>query len=219
MKKDLVEMVFILDRSGSMAGLEKQTIDGFNELLEKQRHVKGEAIISTVLFDNEFEVLHNRENIQDVKMLTNEDYFVRGSTALLDAVGRSIRKISHVHRQLKEAYVPEKTIFMITTDGMENASHEFNYDSIKKMIGDQKEKYGWEFIFLGANIDAIAEAKKFGIHADRAVNYHADREGTTLNFEVLDEAVHEFRVNRSISPEWKNRIDADYNSRKAQTKK
>lgn len=213
MKKDLVEMVFILDRSGSMGGLEKQTIAGFNELLNKQKFVEGEAVISTILFDDQFEVLHHREDIKTVNPLTEKEYFVRGSTALLDAIGRSIRKIVGIHKQLKDEYKPEKTLFIITTDGMENASQEFSYKDIRKAIEYQKEKYGWEFIFLGANIDAVETAGRFGIHADRAANYHADEMGTELNYRVLDEAISEFRVNKCVAPDWKEKIDKDYKKR------
>lgn len=170
-------------------------------------------MISTILFDNEFEVLHHREDIKVVKPLTENEYFVRGSTALLDAIGRSIRKIVGVHKELKDEYKPEKTIFIITTDGMENASQEFTYKDIRKAIEYQKEKYGWEFIFLGANIDAVETAGRFGIHADRAANYHADGKGTELNYRVLDEAISEFRVNKCVAPDWKMKIDKDYKKR------
>ena len=153
MKKDFVELVFILDRSGSMSGLEKETMSGFNRLIEQQKEVKGEAVVSTILFDDRFEVLHNRLNIQNVHQMTPEDYYVRGSTALLDAIGRSITKMRRVHKELAEELKPEKTIFFITTDGMENASKEFDYDKLKEYIDLQKEKYGWEFIFIGANIE------------------------------------------------------------------
>jgi len=214
MKKDLVEMVFILDRSGSMGGLEDDTIGGYNSLLEKQKHVEGEAIISTVLFDDEFEVLHNRINIKDVKQITEKEYYVRGSTALLDAIGRSIRKIISVYRHLKDDELPEKTVFIITTDGMENASREFSYSRVKEMIELEKNRYNWEFIFLGSNIDAIAEAKKFGISHDRAVNYRADRVGTNLHYEVISDTLQDLRINKDINSNWKKRIDDDYKERK-----
>jgi uncharacterized protein YegL len=214
MKKDLVELVFILDRSGSMAGLEKETIAGFNRLIQQQKEVQGEALVSTVLFDDRFEVLHNRVSIQKIEHMTSKDYYVRGSTALLDAIGRSILKIRNVHNALEEENKPEKTLFFITTDGMENASVEFNYESVNEYIQLQKEKYGWEFIFIGANIDAIGTAKKFGIDADRAVNYRADKRGTNLNYKVMNETITELRVNKSIRADWKEDIDTDFKERK-----
>ncbi|MDG0889169.1 vWA domain-containing protein [Paracholeplasma manati] len=214
MKKDLVELVFILDRSGSMAGLEKETIAGFNRLIQQQKEVQGEALVSTVLFDDRFEVLHNRVSIQKIEHMTSKDYYVRGSTALLDAIGRSILKIRNVHKTLEEENKPEKTLFFITTDGMENASVEFNYERVNEYIQLQKEKYGWEFIFIGANIDAIGTAKKFGIDADRAVNYRADKRGTNLNYKVMNETITELRVNKSIRADWKEDIDTDFKERK-----
>jgi len=214
MKKDLVELVFILDRSGSMAGLEKETIAGFNRLIQQQKEVQGEALVSTVLFDDRFEVLHNRVSIQKIEHMTSKDYYVRGSTALLDAIGRSILKIRNVHKALEEENKPEKTLFFITTDGMENASVEFNYERVNEYIQLQKEKYGWEFIFIGANIDAIGTAKKFGIDADRAVNYRADKRGTNLNYKVMNETITELRVNKAIRADWKEDIDTDFKERK-----
>lgn len=213
MKKDLVELIFILDRSGSMAGLEKETIAGFNRLIQQQKEVQGEALVSTVLFDDRFEVLHNRVSIQKIEHMTSKDYYVRGSTALLDAIGRSILKIRNVHKALEEENKPEKTLFFITTDGMENASVEFNYERVNEYIQLQKEKYGWEFIFIGANIDAIGTAKKFGIDADRAVNYRADKRGTNLNYKVMNETITELRVNKSIRADWKEDIDTDFKER------
>jgi len=214
MKKDLVELVFILDRSGSMSGLEEQTIGGFNRLISEQKEVKGEAIVSTVLFDNGFEVLHNRVNLKQIEPMTEKQYYVRGSTALLDAIGRSIIKIRQVHKQLNESEIPEKTVFFITTDGMENASKEFDYTRIKDYIELQKEKYGWEFIFMGANIDAIKTASRFGIHEDRAVHYHSDEQGTNLNYRVMSETIRDLRVNKTIKEDWKSDIDKDYLKRK-----
>jgi uncharacterized protein YegL len=213
-KKDLIEMVFILDRSGSMSGLESDTIGGFNSMIEKQKLLPGEALISTVLFDDAFEVIHNRKLISEVELMTKEQYFVRGTTALLDAIGRSIAKIVSVHRRLKEDEKPEKTIFVITTDGMENASQEFGYQKIKEMIEYQKEKHHWEFIFLGANIDAVKTARSFGINQDRAVNYHSDKEGTEVNYRVISETISELRTNKIIRSNWKDEIDKDYHNRK-----
>ena len=182
MKKNLTELVFILDRSGSMSGLETDTIGGFNAMIEKQKNAPGEALVSTVLFDHQRIVLHDRSNIQDIKLMTDEDYTVRGSTALLDAIGFSIHHIGNVHKYAREEDIPEHTIFVITTDGMENASGHYDSDRVKQMIERQKSKYGWEFLFLGANIDAVETARTFGISEDRAVKYHSDSKGTTVFF-------------------------------------
>lgn len=214
MKKELTEIVFILDRSGSMSGLESDTIGGYNSMIEKQKATPGEAIISTILFDDKSEVLHDRLEIKTVAPMTDKEYFVRGCTALLDAVGGAISHIGNIHKYSKSEDCPEKTIFIITTDGMENASHRYNYDRVKNMIERQKEKYGWEFIFLGANIDAVDVAERFGIGSDRAVNYHADGEGTKLNYQVLSETICNFRCSNSISSDWKKEIDDDYKGRK-----
>jgi uncharacterized protein YegL len=213
MKKDLVELVFILDRSGSMLGLEKDTIGGFNSMLEQQNQTPGEAIVSTVLFDNAFEVLHNRKQLNEIKPMTSKEYFVRGSTALMDAIGRSIVKMASIYKKLKDDEKPEKTVFVITTDGMENASIEFSRSQIKEMIEYQKEKFNWEFIFLGANIDAISTARDFGIHGDRVANYVSDKVGTELNYRVISETISELRANKAIKTDWKSEIDKDYNKR------
>ena len=214
MKKNLTEIVFILDRSGSMSGLEADTIGGFNSMIEKQRKADGEALVSTVLFDNMSEVIHDRVDIRDIKSMTDRDYTARGCTALLDANGRAIHHIGNVHKYARKEDVPEHTLFVITTDGMENASRRYDSEKIKKMIERQKEKYGWEFLFLGANIDAVETAKHFGIGADRAVNYHSDHKGTQLNYEVLSEAVSAVRCSVPLGTNWKKRIDEDYESRK-----
>ena len=213
MKKNLTELVFILDRSGSMAGLEKDTIGGFNAMLEKQRKEPGEAYVSTVLFDNETQVIHDRIPIREVSDLTEEEYYVRGCTALLDAVGGAIHHIGNVHKYAREEDRPDKTLFVITTDGMENASHRYTYEKVKAMIGRQREKYGWEFLFLGANIDAAREAARFGISPDRAADYHCDSVGTALNYQVISETVGHFRAARPIAANWKERIDADFKKR------
>ena len=213
MKKNLTELVFVLDRSGSMAGLEDDTIGGFNAMIEKQKREEGQAFVSTVLFDNESEVLHDRVDIQKMTPMTREDYYVRGCTALLDAVGRAIHHIGNVHKYARKEDVPEKTMFIITTDGYENASRRYDYHKVRKMIERQKEKYGWEFLFLGANIDAAAEAKRFGISADRAVNYKCDEEGTALNYEVISDAVCSVRACKPLSADWKKRIDEDVKKR------
>ena len=213
MKKNLTEIVFILDRSGSMSGLEDDTIGGFNSMIRKQKAEDGEALVSTVLFDNYTEVIHDRVDIQKIQPMTHKDYYVRGCTALLDAVGKAIHHIGNVHKYAREEDRPEKTLFVITTDGMENASREYSYDRVKKMILHEQEKYGWEFIFLGANIDATKEAARFGITEDRAVNYHADCQGTAVIYEAVSEAVCNVRASRPMSKEWRRRVDEDYQKR------
>ena len=210
----MTELVFILDRSGSMAGLEKDTIGGFNSMLDKQRNEVGEAVVSTVLFDNENEVIHDRVSIENVPKLTEKEYYVRGCTALLDAVGGAINHIGNVHKYARKEDVPERTLFIITTDGMENASRRYTYGKVRKMIERQKEKYGWEFLFLGANIDAAAEAGKFGIDEDMSANYNCDSVGTALNFEVIGEAISSVRAcSAPLSADWKKKIDADFKKR------
>lgn len=209
----MTELVFILDRSGSMAGLEKDTIGGFNSMMEKQRG-EDDAYVSTILFDNVSEVIHDRVPVSQVPALTDKDYYVRGCTALLDAVGSAIHHIGNVHKYARKEDVPEKTLFVITTDGMENASHYYTYSKVKKMIEHEKERYGWEFIFLGANIDAVAEAKKFGIDESMTANYHCDTVGTALNYEVIGEAITKVRnCEVPLSGDWKKRIDDDYRKR------
>ena len=214
MKKDLTELVFILDRSGSMGGLEEDTIKGFNSMLIKQLNEPGEALITTVLFDNDLELLHDRLNIREALPITEDDYYVRGSTALLDAIGMTISNLVKTTRQSKESERPEKVVFIITTDGEENSSREYTFDKINKMITYQKDRYGWEFIFLGANIDAIATARRFGIREDRASNYHSDEKGTILNYQVLNDAVSDLRASKSIDKNWKDKIEEDFESRK-----
>ena len=210
----MTELVFILDRSGSMSGLEKDTIGGFNSMLEKQRKEPGDAVVSTVLFDNEIEVIHDRVAIADVPNLTDEEYYVRGCTALLDAVGGAIHHIGNVHKYARREDVPEKTLFIITTDGLENASRRYTYDKVRRMIERQKKRYGWEFIFLGANIDAAAEARRFGIDEAMAANYHCDEAGTALNYQVISEAITSVRASSApLSADWKKKIDADYKKR------
>lgn len=214
MKKNLTEIVFILDRSGSMSGLEVDTIGGFNSMIEKQKREAGEALISTVLFDNFSEVIHDRVPIGRVEPMTDREYYVRGCTALLDAIGGAIHHIGNIHKYAREEDVPEHTLFVITTDGMENASRRYDSETVKKMIERQKAKYDWEFLFLGANIDAVETASRFGIGADRAVNYHSDHQGTQLNYEVLSAAVSTVRSSATLGTEWKKRIDEDYEARK-----
>lgn len=197
MRKGLTEVVFILDRSGSMRGLEADTIGGFNSMIEKQSKEEGEACISTVLFDDRQEVLYDRVSVDKVEPMNDRQYYVRGCTALLDALGGAIHHIAKVHKYAREEDRPEKTLFIITTDGMENASHKYSFHKVKKMVEKEKEKYGWEFLFLGANIDAIEVAGRVGIGADRAINYECDREGTALNYQVLSETVSAVRKSRS----------------------
>ena len=213
MKKNLTELVFILDRSGSMAGLEDDTIGGFNAMIQKQKGEAGQALVSTVLFDHYTEVIHDRVDIQNVPPLSRNEYYVRGCTALLDAVGKSIQHIGNVHKYAREEDRPETTLFVITTDGMENASRQYTYQQVKSMIERQKETYGWEFIFLGANIDAAKEAARFGIDEDFAANYHADEMGTAAVYEAVSEAVCSVRSCRSMDASWKRNVDEDFRKR------
>lgn len=189
MKKGLTEIVFILDRSGSMEGLEADTIGGYNSMLDKQKREAGEALISTVLFDDRTEILHDRKNLRKVERITGKEYYVRGCTALLDAVGGAIHHISRIQKQMPEEERPEKTLFIITTDGLENASTEYTYDKVKKMVEKKKKKDHWEFVFLGANIDAVEVAGRFGVAANRAVRYECDSVGTALNFNIMSKMV------------------------------
>ena len=213
MKKNLTELVFILDRSGSMAGLEDDTIGGFNSMIQKQKNEPGEVYVSTVLFDNVSEVIHDRKAIQEIEPMTRNEYYVRGCTALLDAVGGAIHHIGNVHKYAREEDRPEKTLFIITTDGMENASRRYSYTQLKAMIERQKEKYGWEFIFLGANIDAAKEAARFGIDADCAADYHADSEGTAVIYEAMSEVVCNVRASRPMNADWKRNVEEDFKKR------
>ena len=210
---NLTEMVFILDRSGSMHGLEKDTIGGFNSMLEKQKNEQGEAYVTTVLFDNEYEIIHDRLPVRDVPEMTESEYQARGSTALIDAIGRTIKHIASIHKYQRKEDVPANTIFVIITDGMENASRIYSSSKVKRMIEHEKEKYGWEFIFLGANIDAVETARHFGISSDRAVNYNCDSAGTELNYRVISEAVSCCRMSAPLSADWSAKIDEDYRSR------
>ena len=218
MKKNLAEIVFILDRSGSMRGLESDTIGGFNSMIEKQKRTEGEALISTVLFDSESKVIHDRVDVQKIAPMTEADYSVRGCTALLDAVGGAIHHIGNVHKYARSEDVPEHTLFVITTDGLENASRRYSCDKVRYMIERQKSRYGWEFLFLGANIDAVGTARHFGINEDRAANYHSDSQGTQLNFEVLSEAISAVRCSASLGADWKKRIDEDFVGREKREK-
>ena len=213
MKKDLTELVFILDKSGSMAGLEADTIGGFNSMIERQKKEAGEALVSAVLFSDESTVIYDRVDLRKIEPMTDKQYYVGGCTALIDAIGGAIHHIGNVHKYAREEDRPERTVFVITTDGMENASRRYTSDAVKAMVRRQKEKYGWEFLFLGANIDAVETAGRFGIDADRAVDYHADGEGTRLNYEVLSETIADVRACRSIRPGWQQRIAEDFQRR------
>lgn len=199
MKKDFTELVFILDRSGSMSGLERDTIGGFNSMLQKQRELEGDCRITTVLFDNRYELLHDRIDIRGVSPLTEKEYQAGGSTALIDAIGRTVNKLAGVQMSTAEEYRAEKVMFVIITDGEENSSTEYSAERVRAMIEHEKEKYGWEFVFLGANIDAVQTAGRFGISADRAVDYVPDSAGTTLNFAMMSEAVAQYRQANCIS--------------------
>lgn len=214
MKKGLTEVVFILDRSGSMSGLEGDTIGGFNSMIEKQKKEGGEALVSTILFDNYSEVLHDRVEVSKIEPLTDRDYTVRGCTALLDAIGGAIHHIGNVHKYARNEDIPEHTIFIITTDGMENASHQYSRDKIKAMIERQKNKYGWEFLFLGANINAIETARSYGIDQDRAVEYNCDSVGTGLNFDAMSDAITTMRCSAPLTADWKKKVEADRKNRK-----
>ena len=213
MKKNLTELVFILDRSGSMSGLESDTIGGFNSMIEKQKKQDGECIVSTVLFDDESRVIHDRVSLDNIEPMTEDDYFVGGCTALIDAIGGAIHHIGNVHKYAREEDVPENTIFIITTDGQENASHRYSSDKVKQMIERQKEKYGWEFLFIGANIDAVETAKRYGIDSDRAVNYNADAQGTSVLYETVSKAVCNVRASKCMADDWSAEIDKDFKNR------
>lgn len=215
MKKGLTEVIFILDRSGSMSGLESDTIGGFDSMIEKQKKEEGEAIISTVLFDNEVEVLHDRVSLKDLDLITNKEYYVRGCTALLDAIGGAIHHISVIHKYARDEDRPEKTLFVIITDGLENSSKQYSYKKVKKMVENQKKLYGWEFLFLGANIEAIEVAGQFGIQKDYAVNFECDSAGIALHYDVLSDVVGELRGQPScaVPVSWKEKIEKDYKKR------
>ena len=214
MKKNLTELVFILDKSGSMAGLEADTIGGFNGMIERQKKEPGEALVSTVLFSDASRVIHDRVNLQKVEPMTDRQYCVGGCTALIDAIGGAIHHIGNVHKYAREEDRPEHTIFVITTDGMENASRHYSADEVRAMVKHEQEKYGWEFLFLGANIDAVETAGRFGISEDRAVNFVNDAAGQALNYAEVSEAVRTVRACAPLTRSWKNRIEKDYQARR-----
>ena len=215
MKKNLTELVFILDKSGSMHGLEKDTIGGFNSMILRQKEEEGEALVSTVLFSNGSTVIHDRVPLDKIEPMTERDYRVGGGTALIDAIGRAIHHIGNVHKYAREEDRPEHTIFVITTDGMENASHEYTSDQVKGMVKRQQEKYGWEFLFLGANIDAVETAAHFGIGRDRSVTFLSDSEGQALNYAVMSKTIRRMRTSEApIGADWKADIEADVRKRK-----
>ena len=212
-KNNITELVLILDRSGSMAGLEEDTIGGFNSMIAKQKEQEGECLVTTVLFDHEILTLHDRKKLADIAPLTDRDYTVRGCTALIDAIGVTVNKITNIHKYARSEDVPATTMFVITTDGLENASKEYSSDQVKKMIEDKK-KEGWEFLFIGANIDAVETASHFGIAEDRAVNYHADKKGTSVVFNAVSKAVGRARACAPLEASWSESIAADYDARK-----
>lgn len=214
MKNNVTEVVFVLDRSGSMQGLEADTIGGFNSMLEKQKAAEGNCFVTTVLFDHEIKTIHDRLPLSEVKPMTNKDYFVGGCTALLDAVGSTIEHIKNVHKYARREDVPRNTIFVITTDGMENASHNYSADQVKKMVEQMKSDFGWEFIFVGANIDAVGTATGLGIEASRAANYHADGKGTKKVFDGVANAVYDMCFACRIDDDWADEIKEDFKNRK-----
>ena len=213
MKNNITELVFIIDRSGSMAGLESDTIGGFNSMIEKQKRQDGGCYVSTVLFDDESEVLHDRIKLADIPKMTEDDYCVRGCTALIDALGGAIHHIGNIHKYARNEDVPEHTMFVVITDGQENASHSYTSEQVKRMIERQKKKYGWEFLFIGANIDAVETAKRYGICKDRAVNYNADGAGTQILYESVAKAVCNVRSSAPLKEDWSKDIDEDYKRR------
>ena len=213
-QNNITELVFILDRSGSMAGLESDTVGGFNAMIEKQKQQEGECYVSTVLFDNESEVLHDRLPLSRIQKMTERDYTVRGCTALIDAIGGAIRHIGNIHKYARPEDVPAHTVFVITTDGMENASRRYSSDKVKQMIGRQKEKYGWEFLFIAANIDAVETAAHIGIDRSRAVNYRPDPRGTKILYETVSGTVSAVRAHQAVPADWGQRIREDHRNRK-----
>ena len=214
MKTNITEMVFILDRSGSMCGLEKDTVGGYNSMLAKQKAIDAPANVTTVLFDDKYELLHDRADIKAVSPITEDEYYVRGSTALMDAIGKTIVKIESSQKHISDEYKADNVVIVIITDGMENASIEYSSSKVKEMIEVKEKENGWEFIFLGANIDAVSTAVEMGMRPERAVNYHADKEGVSLNFKRLSKLIGGVRENLGFSEDWRDEIDEDFNFRK-----
>lgn len=208
MKKGLTELVFIIDGSGSMLDLTADTIGGFNAMIGKQKDGEGEALVSTVIFNNEFKVVHDRMDLKEIEKMTEKDYVAYGSTALIDAIGRSVKHISTIHRYIREEDLPEKTVFVITTDGMENASRQYSSDEVKRMIR-AKEEAGWEFLFLGANIDSVETARSLGIRENRAANYRATRAGEKAKYSVMSDVVLGMRAGKHINEDWAAPLDAE----------
>ena len=213
---NITELVFILDRSGSMAGLEADTIGGFNSMIERQKKESGRAYVTTVLFDSHWQILHDRLPLEKLRPMTERDYCVQGCTALLDAVGSTVRHIAHIHRYSREADRPQRTVVVITTDGMENASRQYSYDQVKQLVEKEKTKYGWEFIFLGANIDAAETAGRFGIERDHAADFISDAQGTAVNYDTLSKTISTLRsCSAPLSADWKRDIEKDVKNRKS----
>lgn len=209
MKNNITEVVFIIDKSGSMSGLESDTIGGFNSMIDEQKEKEGKCYVSTVLFDSQSYVVHDRVDISKVKKMTGKTYRPGGSTALIDAMGDAIHHIANIHKYARPEDVPEKTIFIITTDGYENSSCRYTSDKVKKMVNKEKEEYGWEFIFIGANIDSVETAREYGIEEDRAVNYVHDRKGTHLLYQEINKSVSEFRACGKVNKKWKENLELD----------
>lgn len=214
MKKNLTELVFILDKSGSMAGLEKDTIGGFNAMIEKQKKLDGECLVSCVLFDNEQKVIYDRVPVAEVRPMTEDDYTVGGCTALVDALGLSVKHIGNIHKYIREEDVPEHTVFVITTDGMENASRKYSSDKVKKMVSKKTEKDGWEFLYLAANIDAVETGAAIGIRKERTANYKCDGKGTGLLYETVSEAIYGLRTCKAVDDNWAEVLEKDNRKRK-----
>ena len=209
MKNNISELVFVLDRSGSMSGLESDTIGGFNSMIEKQKKIDGKCYVTTVLFDSFYETIHDRVELSEIRPMTDKDYSVRGCTALLDALGSTIHHIAQIHKYAREEDVPEHVTFVIMTDGMENASHEYSSSKVKSMIEHEKEKYGWEFLFLGANIDAVETASRYGIGSTRAANYSSSSYGTRHAYDVVGDAVRAQRMGAPIADNWSDSLADD----------
>lgn len=218
-KNSITELVFIIDRSGSMFGLESDTAGGFNSLIKKQKDKDGKCYVSAVLFDDVCEVIYDRKDISGIREMTVKDCAARGSTALMDALGGAIHHIGNIHKYARAEDVPEHTMFVIITDGLENSSVKYSADRVRAMVEKEKNQYGWEFIFLGANIDAVETAAKYGIGADRAVNYNSDSVGTQMVYDSISTAVDEVRMSMPLGGAWRKSIDTDYEKRGRKNRK